>query len=333
MSNIRADYDSPWKEIIERYFPEFMAYYFPHADGEIDWCEGYAFLDKELQRVVRAAKVGRRHVDKLVKVVQRADGAEAWVLVHIEVQGEPEDDFPERMYTYNYRLFDRYQRRIASLAVLTDANRSWRPQRFGYELFGCRVALDFPIAKLLDYGADWDALEADDNPFAIVTMAHLQTQATRKKPAERYAIKLRLAKLLYQKGYSRRDVLELFRFIDWVMTLPPEMEEQFMIDVATYETQERKPYVATFERIATQRGIQQGIEQGVERGIEQGIEQGMQLAMHELLLATLGIRFGSISASLKTRLERVTDTERLKALHVQALQAESLDEFTHCLQP
>lgn len=329
MNNIRGDYDSPWKEIIERYFPEFMAYYFPHADGEIDWGEGYAFLDKELQRVVRAAKIGRRHVDKLVKVVQRADGAEAWVLVHIEVQGEPEDDFPERMYTYNYRIFDRYQRRIASLAVLTDASRSWRPQRFGYELFGCRVSLDFPIAKLLDYGADWEALEADNNLFALVTMAHLQTQATRRKPGDRYIAKLRLAKLFYQKGYGREDILELFRFIDWVMTLPPELEKQFMNDVATYEVQERKPYVATFERIATQ----QGMEQGMEQGIEQGIEQGMQQAMHELLLATLEIRFGPISASLRTRLETVTDTEQLKALHYQALQAESLDEFTRYLQP
>jgi len=36
MTDIRADYDSPWKEIIERYFPEFMAYYFPHAGNEID---------------------------------------------------------------------------------------------------------------------------------------------------------------------------------------------------------------------------------------------------------------------------------------------------------
>ena len=30
------DYDSPWKEAITRYFPEFMAFYFPLAHGEID---------------------------------------------------------------------------------------------------------------------------------------------------------------------------------------------------------------------------------------------------------------------------------------------------------
>ncbi|MCL1477826.1 MAG: hypothetical protein MH219_09940 [Marinobacter sp.] len=36
------------------------------------------------------------------------DGGETWVLIHVEVQGEPEDDFAERMYTYQYRLRDRY---------------------------------------------------------------------------------------------------------------------------------------------------------------------------------------------------------------------------------
>jgi hypothetical protein len=59
----------------------------------------------------------------------------------------------------------------------------------------------------------------------------VQTQATRQNPTERYAAKLKLAKMLYQRGYIRQDILELFRFIDWVMTLPPELEEQFMTDV------------------------------------------------------------------------------------------------------
>jgi len=31
------DYDSPWKDAITRYLPEFMAFYFSNADAEIDW--------------------------------------------------------------------------------------------------------------------------------------------------------------------------------------------------------------------------------------------------------------------------------------------------------
>ena len=50
-----GDYDSPWKEAIERYFPAFIAFFFPDIHTDIAWDRGYAFLDKELERVVRDA--------------------------------------------------------------------------------------------------------------------------------------------------------------------------------------------------------------------------------------------------------------------------------------
>jgi hypothetical protein len=35
------DYDSPWKEMLDGYFPAFMAFFFPAAAAEIDWSRGY----------------------------------------------------------------------------------------------------------------------------------------------------------------------------------------------------------------------------------------------------------------------------------------------------
>ena len=73
------DYDSPWKEVLERYFPDFLAFFFPAAHADIVWKHGYCFLDKELQKVVRDAEIGRRWADKLVQVTTR-DGSEDWLL-------------------------------------------------------------------------------------------------------------------------------------------------------------------------------------------------------------------------------------------------------------
>ena len=117
-----TDYDSPWKEVLERYFKEFMAFFFPVAYAGIDWKKGYEFLDKELQQIVRDAELGRRLVDKLVKVYT-TEGKETWVVVHVEVQGQKETDFARRMFVYYYRLFDRYNRQVVSLAVLADDRR------------------------------------------------------------------------------------------------------------------------------------------------------------------------------------------------------------------
>jgi hypothetical protein len=62
------DYDSPWKEALDAYFEAFLALLFPEVHTLIDWSHGYESLDKEFQQAVREAEVGRRYVDKLVKV-------------------------------------------------------------------------------------------------------------------------------------------------------------------------------------------------------------------------------------------------------------------------
>jgi len=104
------------------------------------------------------------------------------------------------MYTYNYRLFDRYNRRVASLAVLGDDNPVWRPSEFGYTLFGCRASLEFPTVKLLDYAPRWEELAASRNPFAVVVLAHLKTLATHRDAPERLRWKLNLIRSLYEGG-------------------------------------------------------------------------------------------------------------------------------------
>jgi hypothetical protein len=92
------DYDSPWKEVLENFLPDCLALFFPRAYEAIDWTKPYTFLDQELRQIQREAELGRQVVDKLVRVARR-DGAEAWVMIHIEVQSQPEGDFAKRMFT------------------------------------------------------------------------------------------------------------------------------------------------------------------------------------------------------------------------------------------
>jgi hypothetical protein len=62
-SDATDEYDSPWKEMLEHAFPEFMAFYFPKAHAEIDWSRGYTFKNTELRQVVRDAELGKRFAD------------------------------------------------------------------------------------------------------------------------------------------------------------------------------------------------------------------------------------------------------------------------------
>ncbi|MEH2052360.1 hypothetical protein [Nostoc sp.] len=70
MTEQLTDYDSPWKEVIELYFPRFLflEFFFTQAYAEIDWTRPYEFLDTELQQLEPDAEIGRRLVDKVAKV-------------------------------------------------------------------------------------------------------------------------------------------------------------------------------------------------------------------------------------------------------------------------
>ena len=254
-------YDSPWKEAIERYFPEFMAFYFPDASAEIDWSKEHVFLDQELRAVVQDAEFGTRFVDRLVRVTVLS-GAERWIYIHVEVQGTQQAEFAERMFVYNYRIFDRYKRPVASLAVLADEHKHWKPTSYGFAVLGCRHTLEFPVAKLTDYEDKVDELLASENAFGLITAAHILTQKTRKKHQERYEAKLRLIRLLYELQWDKQRVIDLFSVVDWLLQLPEWLNSQVLQELETIEESKKVRYVTSVERIGMAKGIAEGLVEG-----------------------------------------------------------------------
>ena len=300
-ANPPDSYDTPWKQAIEHHFPEFMAFYFPKAHNQIDWDKGHIFLDQELQAVAQDAELGKRFVDKLVQV-HRLSGQEDWIYIHLEVQGSAQAEFAERMFVYNYRIYDRYQRPVASMAVLADDTPNWKPQAFGYEVLDCQMGIRFPIAKLLDCADQAEALQHDPNPFALVTLAHLQTRATRTDPQARYAAKWKLVQLLYRRGWDKQRIIDLFFVLDWMMKLPKHLSEQLWQNVVELEQEKKMAYVSTGERIGIEKGLQQGIQQGIQQGVQQGIQQGMQQGEALALKKLLTKRFGSVVPAISAQI-------------------------------
>ncbi|QHG20643.1 Rpn family recombination-promoting nuclease/putative transposase [Nostoc sp. ATCC 53789] len=250
-------------------------------------------MDQELQQVVRDAELGERLADKLVKIY-RTDGEESWILVHLEIQSQEESNFAARMFTYNYRIYDRYKRSVASLAVLGDERSNWRPNQFGYNLFGCTVEFTFPIVKLLDYQQRQSELEASRNPLATVVMAHLKAMETRDDRIERKQQKLVLVRRLYEQGLRREDVINLFGFIDWMMTLPAQLEEEFWQEYRDFEESLSMQYVTSVERF--------GIEKGKLEALLKGIALGLKL------------KFGKSGQDLFPEIESIQDVSLLEAI-------------------
>ena len=276
---------------MEEYLEDFFALFFPAIHADIDWTRGVTFLDKELQQVVPEAELGRRIANKLVQV-WLLSGADMWVLVHIEVQNQKDRDFARRMFIYFYRIYDRFERQVVSLAVLGDERATWRPARYTMELWGCSVRFTYPIVKLRDYQARREELEASQNPFATVVLAHLAAQDTRRNVVRRQQAKLALTRRLYERGYSRAQVLSLFRFIDWVLQLPAEQEKAFWQEIRAYEEERQMPYITSVERF------------GLEQGLEQGRDEGKREAVRRIVRA----RFRTVPSTLEERLAAADGT-------------------------
>lgn len=301
-----TDFDSPWKDILDLYFVEFMAFFFPHAHAAIDWMRGHEYLDKELQKITADADLGRRTVDKLVKV-HLLTGAELWVLVHVEVQMQPEGEFAERMFVYNYRIRDRFGVRCATFAVLTDDDAAWRPTHYEDSLLGTVLRMDFATAKLLELEQEWAALEASANPFAVVVMAHAKHRATRRDPQARLAWKLDLTKSLYRRGYDRSQVIALYRFLDWVMTLPDALARAYVDAIDEFEKEQKMTYLSYAERLAQEKGFEQGIEQGVEQGIRAGRIQSIVRQLQRLFGPLAEDDLSTVEALSSAQIDRLSE--------------------------
>ncbi|MEH2315428.1 MAG: DUF4351 domain-containing protein [Nostoc sp.] len=310
----RADNDSPWKEILEGYFPQAMQFFFPQTAALINWERPHEFLDKEFQQIAREAELGRRYADKLVKVWQ-IQGEEIWLLIHVEIQAKSEDNFAQRMFSYNLRIFDKFAKPAISLAILCDADSTWRPNQYSYNYPDCGLHFRFGTVKLLDYQNRWTELENSDNPFATVVMAHLKTQQTTKQLGERKTWKFSLIRRLYEQGLQERDIRNLYRFIDWVMILPKGLEAEFWQEFKQFEQERIMSYITTGERI----------------GYERGKEEGQQEQAQTLVLRQLQKRVGELPQQLREQIQGLS-LEQLEALGEALLDFSAIADLLNWLQ-
>ena len=215
--------------------------------------------------------------------------------------------FGWRMYVYNYRIFDKYNREVASFAVLGDDDPDWRPRSFGYRRWGTEAGSRFPIVKLLDYAARRSELEESSNPFAMVVLAHLDTQATHEDQGERKDRKFRIVKRLRQRGWSETQVRQLFRLIDWMMELPAPLADEFWKELKQYEEKEHMPFITTPERYGRAEGRTEGLAEAIETLLE--------------------VRFQEAGSQLMPEIRLIRDAEQLAKIHRAAVSVGSPEEL------
>jgi hypothetical protein len=177
-----------------------------------------------------------------------------------------------------------------SLVVLADDKARWKPDRYEFEHWGAGITARFLVSKLLEWKERWEEMEQSKNPFAIAVMAHLKTMETRYNPELRAEWRYRFVRRLYEGGFSREQVIQMLRFLEWVMALPPDEERAFYERVEGLDKEKKMEWVTSFEH------------------------NGMLVATREAVLGALEARFGAVSPLLAAELDGIDDMAILKRL-------------------
>src|SRR5215467_6208396 len=221
----KMESDHPWKEVLDVYFKQFLEFFWKDYYEEVDWTKGYRSLDKELIKISRNASIGNREADKLFEVHLK-NGQKRLIFIHIEIQARRDSKFGERMLIYRYRIRDLYGKPVVTLAILIDPNENWRPNNYAEQLWGSKLEIQFPIVKLTDYKSRIEELKSSNNPFAQIVLIQLAAMENRD-PEKRLVSKIELTRALYTKGWSKDDILMLYKFLDWMLTLPSSLASSY----------------------------------------------------------------------------------------------------------
>jgi len=300
------EHDSAWKEVLEKLFEKFLSFFFPNIHKDSDFSRGFDFLDNELQQIAVESESGKRVVDKLVRVHLR-NGLEQWLLGHIEIQGYEQKEFPERMYVYNYRIFDKFKHEVINLALLTDENPNFRPNEYSRARreWGFEVVCRFPVVKLIDYREKWTELEASSHPFALIVRAYLKALETIGNVQEKYSWKKRFLLELYESGMDRETLWAIYKFIDWMIRLPKDLNNTFVTEMKTIEEAKHMSLITSAEEI------------GLEKGID---------SIHRIIATLIKRKFGALGQQLAERAGKVNRLEILEELSEKLYDAQSLSE-------
>jgi predicted transposase/invertase (TIGR01784 family) len=248
--------DFLWKGILEDVFDDFLTFFYPNAHDIFDFDKGFDFLDKELEDLFpKEESASVRYVDKLIKVYL-VGGGEKWILVHVEVQGYRDKHFEERMFTYYYRIKDKYQKDIAAWAILTDDKIHYKPYQYTSDYLGTELTYKFNVYKVLEQ--DEETLKNSNNIFAsIILTVLINLKSEAKEEKNLVQLNLEIVRNLLKKGFPKQKVHSAMNFIRFFVRFSDENKEIFHREI---EQITGKTYTMGIEQLLLENATKRGIE-------------------------------------------------------------------------
>ncbi len=264
--------DLMWKSIIEDLPEEFIRFFLSDFEILIDFTQPVIFLDTELQKISRGLRKGKRIADKLLRVSLK-DGSDQWFLIHVEIQNQPDPTLPERMFTYFYRIRDKYEKDVTAISIINYKN-SHTDGKYYYKYMNSEITYiyhEYNVQKLAP------ALRDSKNVFSFIIMSAYYDEFYKLDEQKRYEAKFKMIKLLLnRKDMSKQKIRLILNFINDYIRLQQKSYagkiNDFIVTNQKYsqnmglEELYKSEFAKEAKRIEV-KSIKKGIEKGIEKGV------------------------------------------------------------------
>jgi hypothetical protein len=187
--------------------------------------------------------------------------------------------------------------------------------------------------SLSDYRDTIEELERSDNLFALIVLAHLQSQSA-TEASDRLAWKRRIMHNLMERNLDNDRRQKVLKLVDWMLDLPIEFNEVFWNEVREWKEGNVMPFVTGLEKMLMKEGLKKGRQQGLKKGHQQGLEKGREQGRVEGertgLLAglqlVLELNYNKAGKMLFAEIKMIP-LARLKAIHRAIRKGATIEEL------
>jgi hypothetical protein len=311
-------YDQLLKAILERLLQDFLELFFPEVAARLDF-RTLQFVDKEVIANVPDGTV--READIVAKLETREGGPEL-VLVHVEVQTEPESDFPRRMFEYYSVLRLHYGIPVLPIALYLRGGPHSRLSEYRESLFDEKLLLfRYHTVALARLSAEE---YVETSPLGAALAALMATRGNRAR------LRLSMIGRVLGSGWDEALKYLLVNVIETFFELSGEDAEEYKRLVSRKEYRAVQEVELTWADKLLERGREEGLERGIEKGLEKGLvkgrEEGVVEGMRRALLMQLTVKFGELPPEIKAKVDAMSIAD-LDSLVGRVLTSKTLNEL------
>ncbi len=285
------DHDQLFKQLLSTFFLEFIELFFPEVLAYLE-PDSLIFLEQEFFTDIL---LGER---KLLDVVVQARfknvplspslSRETCFLIHVENQATTAPKFPERVFRYLIRLFEKHNLPVFPIVIFSfDEPLRAEPSSFKIEFPGFQV-LEFNFKVIQLNRLNWRDFLNRPNPVASALMSKM-----RIAPEDRPRVKVECLRLLVTLQLDPARMQLISGFIDSYLQLDAQEESLFTQQVSRIRPVEQQVQVM----------------QIVTTWMERGIEKGQKTEALSLILRQLTYRFKSLSSETQQQIGQLSLTQ------------------------